>query len=267
MGHLRPRARPRREGERDTQPDGDLRRRLPAAAGRWASVATSRGSTCPSTWCAARAARSPAAIAVEVVPRAGGAAKRLVTLDHAGHAVLTEGSPTRSGNSSPRRCCPRRTGNAHAGHVDAASRASADARASSSGALDREGAAEPREDARRPVQRDHPHPQERPASAASAQRGRGSPPGRLDWEVEEHLDLPRPGHPRERAGNMGPRRSRPAAATAEPRRSTDSPHPVDPEGAQVVTRVVVGGEVPAPGVDDEAVWAELPAYSSPENDW
>ena len=36
-----------------------------------------------------------------------------------------------------------------------------------------------------------------------------------------------------------------------------APHPVDPERAQVVAQVVVGGEVPAARVDDETVRAEL----------
>ncbi len=40
-------------------------------------------------------------------------------------------------------------------------------------------------------------------------------------------------------------------------RERHAPHPVDPEGAHVVAHVVVGGEIPASPVDDEAVGAEL----------
>ena len=37
----------------------------------------------------------------------------------------------------------------------------------------------------------------------------------------------------------------------------EAEHPVDPERPQVLTQMVVGGQVPPPRVDDEAVWAQL----------
>ena len=130
---------------------------------------------------------------------------------------------------------------------------------SSSGPANRETAAELGQDGRHPVERIDPHPQQRAVGVVDdlGQR-RGDAPRRLvHGQVEQHLDLPFPGHARERAGHVlhgievGGRRERGGVDERRP------PDPVDPERAQVVPHVVVRCQIPAAAMDDQAVRAEL----------
>jgi hypothetical protein len=125
--------------------------------------------------------------------------------------------------------------------------------------MDRERTAEAREHPRHPVERVDAHAEKRAVAGLDELGERGGQPTRrlMDGEVERHLDLDAPRHAREGAADVldrvEPVRRRECRASDDPRRA----HAVDPERPEVLTQVVVRGEVPAPGVDDEAVRAQL----------
>ncbi len=79
----------------------------------------------------------------------------------------------------------------------------------------------------------------------------------VDREVEQHLHLPVPRHPRQRAADLGDGVEAVRRICGRLVHQRHLPHPVDPERAQVVAAVVERGQVPPAGVDDEAVRAEL----------
>ena len=97
-----------------------------------------------------------------------------------------------------------------------------------------------------------------PRPARELGERRRDPLGRLvEREVEQHLDLPASTARSRARGDVRDRvealRRRGAGVVA-----IDAPrHPVDAERPQVLAAVIVRSEVPAPGVDDEAVRAEL----------
>ena len=84
----------------------------------------------------------------------------------------------------------------------------------------------------------------------------------IERAVDEDLDLPAVGRLREGGGEVGDRVE--AVGGGERRvAGRDGGDPVDAEGAQAVTEVVVADDVPAPGMEDHAVRVEVAFASVP----
>ena len=100
---------------------------------------------------------------------------------------------------------------------------------------------------RHPVERVHAHAQDGPVRVIDelGERRRNAARGGGDWQVEQRLDFPGPGHAGERARHVGngveSLRRRVASRLGE----RSAPDSVDAERAQVVATVIVGGEIPA----------------------
>ena len=125
--------------------------------------------------------------------------------------------------------------------------------------VDRERAPEPCEDAGHPVERSDAHAEQCPTLGLHElrDRRRDAIGGLVDREVELDDHLPAPRDVRERAADVGDgvevllRRQPPTLGERDLR------HAVDPERPPVGAAVVVRRQVPAAGVDDEPVGADV----------
>ena len=173
-------------------------------------------------------------------------------------------STTRRASRARPAACSRCSASVSCCRPRAGARARRRSRAARSGARIVKSQLEPGEHAGHPVERADAHAQQRAAVLLRelGERRRQALGGLIDREVEQHLDLPRPRHAREREAHV---RDRVEAGRRRDGRGAGrrgARHAIDAERAQVVAPVVERGQVPAARVHDEAVRAQLALSSA-----